>query len=525
MRGKINFFAVLPFQSPPWKWFKSGMQMMKTFTKNFTLFLATIAMAGSAFANTETCFFSDDLALDPNAGPQEITDKAQSYLKDAKAGEGIGWYRQGRVFYFGRTGSRDYSRAALCFESAVGNGYPEANYLLGLSYMRTSKGKLALTAMEAAMEGGNEKAELQIAYGHILKKFGTASRAETGFEMLQKFADAGEHRAMYLVANAKSTGTGTGLDIKSGFAEMLALANDGYPPAMNQVGRAYTYGYGTDKDIDLALDWYQKAIDRDYLKAELGLANTHARAHNYEEALQAYDRAIAADVDNADFELARAHSEGRFGRKSKYAQGWQTLTDLSDAGHLRASQSILDKLGDGSGRSADIGFLVKQLKAASEDGDGRSAAVLAKFLRERPDLFANATSEREEIIRRFGANMDRAQLVPELLRDTAKAHPSRAWSTMYRLLNAERGDAFIAGLIEMRRISRNAYVFALQKELIRSGALKGKATGVFNRSTVKATFKLCEAVEAAKKCANAPLSFDSVRAIANALAQSRDAGE
>lgn len=489
----------------------------------FTVPVLMILVGVPTLASAETggCFFSDRQAISPDIADAQTQALAQSFLERAKADDAKGWHKQGELFYRGALGERDYARAMVCFQTALTKGYAPAAYNLGLSQMRAGANEAALGSLMAAQSAGVAKAEVQIAFGHAQQKFGAASDPALGFQMLQKFAETGNQRAQYLRAEAKSTGTGVRLNAKDGFSDMLALAKAGYPPAMNRVGRAFTFGIGTNADLEAARGWYEQAVASGYVKAELGLANAHARARDYDAALGAYDRALKADVDTAEFELARAHSEGRFGRKSKYVDGWRTLTRLSNDGHLRASQTIIAKLGTGSGRRANVPFLVQQLTAAAQAGDGRSAAALARFFRERPDLVSGARQKRRSILRDFAGDMNPSDLIKEKVRDAVARAPANAWREMYNVVKPASGDVFTAGMLEIRRVGRNAYVFALQHELRGIGMRTTKPSGVFDRSTLRASFEICKTLEAIKKCKTAPLGFDTVRAVAEYLASRR----
>ncbi|MGL4860784.1 MAG: tetratricopeptide repeat protein, partial [Enterobacteriaceae bacterium] len=67
-------------------------------------------------------------------------------------------------------------------------------------------------------------------------------------------------------------------------------AEAGNSIAQNNLGAAYTHGYGVEKDLQQAFNWYQKAAQQGYVLAQYNLAAAYAMGAGVE---QDYVKALA----------------------------------------------------------------------------------------------------------------------------------------------------------------------------------------------------------------------------------------
>lgn len=73
--------------------------------------------------------------------------------------------------------------------------------------------------------------------------------------------------------------------------EYLAAAKEGHTMARERIGYCYHHGLGISENRKEAIEWYRKAADGGYGKAQLELADLLAAEKNYEEAFQWYENA------------------------------------------------------------------------------------------------------------------------------------------------------------------------------------------------------------------------------------------
>ena len=60
-------------------------------------------------------------------------------------------------------------------------------------------------------------------------------------------------------------------DYQKAFKEFTELANSGNKKAQNYLGVMYENGYGVSRDFDVAIRWYQKAINQGFTGAKYNL--------------------------------------------------------------------------------------------------------------------------------------------------------------------------------------------------------------------------------------------------------------
>lgn len=104
------------------------------------------------------------------------------------------------------------------------------------------------------------------------------------------------------------------LKLESCFLRLLEVAHEEDPEVWRELGGAYFYGYGVDKNLQQAASWYQLAAEAGDAKAMVGLAiclNRHDQGGNLNEAANWYRK--AAELGNADGlkYLALAYNSGR----------------------------------------------------------------------------------------------------------------------------------------------------------------------------------------------------------------------
>jgi len=104
------------------------------------------------------------------------------------------------------------------------------------------------------------------------------------------------------------------LKLVSCFMSLLKVGHEESAEVWREVGRAYFYGYGVDKNLEQAVSWYQLAAKAGDAKAMVGLAVCLDRIDqggNLAEAAKWYRKAAELGDTDALKYLALAYNPGR----------------------------------------------------------------------------------------------------------------------------------------------------------------------------------------------------------------------
>lgn len=98
------------------------------------------------------------------------------------------------------------------------------------------------------------------------------------------------------------------------FNKQLNAAKEGKVSAMYEVGKLYERGRGTDLNLALAANWFQKAADAGdaFAKSRLGIMCFEGRGvgKNYKKALRLLNAAVKSNVPGAQHQLASMYELG-----------------------------------------------------------------------------------------------------------------------------------------------------------------------------------------------------------------------
>lgn len=131
---------------------------------------------------------------------------------------------------------------------------------------------LAYKKFKEAEDMGNTEGTIRIL--EICKEalnYWKQNNCEDAIAILKPFAEAGHVESMDALGSILVDGHNLGsknayIDYSKGFQWQMKAAEAGYVFAMSNVGWCYENGRGVNKDIKIALEWYQKALDNGYRK-------------------------------------------------------------------------------------------------------------------------------------------------------------------------------------------------------------------------------------------------------------------
>jgi len=91
------------------------------------------------------------------------------------------------------------------------------------------------------------------------KDYYFSGKFEQAVEALSPVAEAGDAEAQYYLALAYGSDQWGGTDFAASIALLLSAADQQFPAAMWELGRAYEEGRGVEKNLMSALDWYRRS--------------------------------------------------------------------------------------------------------------------------------------------------------------------------------------------------------------------------------------------------------------------------
>jgi len=235
------------------------------------------------------------------------TKRPESGIKKAKPGNASAQFNLGLMYY--KEGVRkNYAEAVKWFRKSAGQGYPVAQYFLGVMY-------------ESGLMGVKKDSALAV-------------------QWFRKAAKQGDAYAQSLLGWMYEVGEGVQQDYATALKWYRKAAEQWFPPAQYNLGLMYYDGLGVKKDSAAAVEWYRRAAEQGYAYAQYNLGNMYDRGEGVQEntALAVKWWLKAADVKEADamFNLGVAYSTGRgVPHNSSTAVDWYYKAGLA---YLRQGQ-------------------------------------------------------------------------------------------------------------------------------------------------------------------------------------------
>ena len=147
-----------------------------------------------------------------------------------------------------------------------------------------------------------------------------------GFGLALLFAPVAAHADFAQGVKAYEAG-----DHKAAFEAWLPLAENGDVAAMRNIGHLYRWGQGVEKDIRLAVQWYRKAAEMGFSRAQANLASIYLQGDegvpvDYAEAYKWFAAAAVQNLAVAQYNLGLMYELGLGIQKSEpRALGWYNL--------------------------------------------------------------------------------------------------------------------------------------------------------------------------------------------------------
>lgn len=323
---------------------------------------------------------------------------------------------------------------------------------------------------------------------------------------------ADDARALFQQTRAAETA-----DADQAYRSMLALAQQGYAPAMDRVGYYHRNGIGTQKDLHRAHRWYARAVAAAHPWSTASLARVEM---DLGLGLAAYHRlqvAVRTGKPGTGRLFATAHIDRKLGPPSDPEAGRAMLEKLSEQGDVKAARDLLLRINWKrlEGRAPD--HVVTQVVNAGLSGDARFAEPALIYLSGQGGSGRDVIAARSKLVNLPGIR-DHIR-APELVRLAAIQNPKTFWTEVEKVLDESHADGFVRAASTAFWISKNAWVRVLQKELRQIEYYNGEINGLMTRRTISSQNRFCRDKGIWDICATGPLTGATLRAVANALTE------
>ena len=180
----------------------------------------------------------------------------------------------GSVYLNGVSGvSKDYAKAIECFKIAANEGIVTAQSMLGMCYSQGVGVELNFEKAEKwfkkAVEQGDEAAMICLADMYLKDQNNSMLAESLYLKVIQ-----GQNTDIELVNNAK-TSLGYLYATREDYSRAISLwretAQAGHPHAEYALGCSYQDGFGVEKNLNMALHWFEKSFEHGNEDAEKGI--------------------------------------------------------------------------------------------------------------------------------------------------------------------------------------------------------------------------------------------------------------
>ena len=436
-------------------------------------------------------------------------------------------YQYAEALRLGRGVDADPEQSLTLHAQLAQAGRAQSFERMSAIYFAQNRLEEAKAALEAGRDAGSELAAMRLATGHVQQRFGALSDPELGFaQLIEVTQNSDNANARYVLARAYEDGTGTNVQLDEARAIYQKLASEGHGPSIRRLGDFAKEGTFSDPDLIAAADYYRSAAESGFDYSWVVLAKLSLDLGEYQQAIDAYKSAIAANVAGAGAAYARAHFLGEFGPLSDRAFGANKLETNAESGDVYAASEALELWERRSRRisSLDLDGVLATLDTKMRAGDEIATATLARAYRVLRWRIPQARARHTELVQNFGDQLGRARVREVMYSSYDTGRHAQSRQAAYEMVSSLNGEEFSQAARALRATEMTAFVFLLQKELGDLGYYRGSASSVFNTATLRATMNFCRDQGISDTCVHGPLTYPASIDIISKLADVRGQG-
>lgn len=305
--------------------------------------------------------------------------KAVAYLeKAAYKNYGEAQHALGFRYSKGSSVPRDDEMALRLYQMAAENGISGAAYNLALWQERAYNPDGAFKWLERAALLGNVSAMLKLAMIYDDESKAETHDSASACVWYETAAEKGSIEATFLLGEHYETGEGVTKDMKRAVELYETAAKAEYKPAQSKLG----YLYKSDNDIanpQRSLYWNNKAADNGDMRAlcNLGLAYEFGNGveKNEKKAFELYKQSARLGYDRGMYNLAFCYMRG-LGTTEDHWQAAQYFEKAAQKGHVEAMYNIGVMYLNGDGVNKDMKRAAEWFYRAAQNNNIESVFYL-----------------------------------------------------------------------------------------------------------------------------------------------------
>ena len=317
------------------------------------------------------------------------------FSKSAEQNNKMSQYYLGICFYNGYGVSQDFEKAFEWFsksaqqetinsDSSVSQkiikGNPNAQDLLGDCYYY---GKGVVQNIENALEWYQKAANQPIYNLRSIRRHYENKHYKTDLinTLIDYYSNSNRHilKALTSLGNIFYFGKGGTKDYKKAFDFYKKAAEQGYAKAQHKLGICYYHGFGVSKDIQKGIECCKKAANSNYVYAIhfVGYLYYHGEVvpQSYETALDYFSKSAEKGNSNSQYYLGECYFNGHgITQDIKLAIEWYTKSAIQ--GNANAQFVLGNCYYKGNGVYKDLNKAIEWFQQAAEKGNSKAQCNL-----------------------------------------------------------------------------------------------------------------------------------------------------
>lgn len=237
-------------------------------------------------------------------------------------------------------------------------------------------------------------------------------------------------------------------DYETALLEWEPIAEGGFAAAQYGLGILYQRGWGVERDINHAMEWFEKAAAQDYTRSLYRLGQLYRTGReiprDYAKALDFYQRAAELEYDPAMYALGRAYRNGRMVPKNlQTAFEWY---EKAAAGEYSSGLYGLARAYErGEGTEKDLAKAIILYLHASAKGSKGARKRVPILTMKHPEMVAEAkeararqlTEAREQAAAAKVEAAKKRRETAEKAREKRIASQRKRWAGKYKLRESD----------------------------------------------------------------------------------------
>lgn len=300
-------------------------------------------------------------------------DKAYKLIKPlADNGDGESLLVISAMYFQGLGVQKDVNKAITYAEKASNLGKQEAPVVLASIYFTLNRVSEGRTILENAADKGNLKA-----IGKLSSIYYDMGDFKNAFMYAKKAADMGDKIFQARTAVFYEFGQGIDKNIKLAISYYEKSFNNGYIQAGLELAKIYHIGVKVTKDLDKAINIYKKLADAGIVFPQVMLGRIYQiDKKDMETAKTWYKKALNSKANEIDTAFAQSSYADFLALNREYKEAFSFMSLAAQSGYLEAQYRLASYYENKTGTSQNFDKALYWYKMAAERGHEKASEIL-----------------------------------------------------------------------------------------------------------------------------------------------------